>query len=105
MRGTIVYMLVDGRSCLKLNIRFSLLLRRRSHGNCGHAQVPYPNPINHVIVIDQENRSVDNLFGSNSPIISLSSGLDVSTTGQAYTIGKEEKERLLGSIHLHPAGI
>jgi phospholipase C len=29
------------------------------------AQITYPNPINHVIVIDQENRTTDNLFGSN----------------------------------------
>src|SRR5208282_3828765 len=32
------------------------------------AQIPYPNPINHVILIDQENRTVDNLLGSNSPL-------------------------------------
>ena len=31
------------------------------------AQITYPNPINHVIIIDQENRTTDNLFGSNSP--------------------------------------
>ncbi len=50
------------------------------------AQIPYPYPINHVIVIDQENRSVDNLFGSNSPNNQFYlPGLVFSTTGKAYT--------------------
>lgn len=51
------------------------------------AQIPYPNPIRHVIVIDQENRTIDNLFGSNSPSNRYYlPGLDVSTTGKAFTI-------------------
>jgi phospholipase C len=50
------------------------------------AQIPYPNPINHVIVIDQENRTIDNLFGSNSPANQYYlPGLNVATSGQAYT--------------------
>ena len=28
----------------------------------GHAQVPYPNPIKHVVLVIQENRTPDNLF-------------------------------------------
>ncbi len=93
MRGTIVHIAGSmGRSCLKLNIRFSLLLVVGVMATAAHAQVPYPNPINHVIVIDQENRSVDNLFGSNSPNNQFYlPGLDVSTTGQAYTIVKKKK--------------
>jgi phospholipase C len=56
------------------------------------AQITYPNPINHVIVIDQENRTVDNLLGSNSPSNQYYlPGLVVSTTGQAYTISKGKK--------------
>jgi len=56
------------------------------------AQITYPNPINHVIVIDQENRTLDNLFGSNSPGNQYYlPGLDVSTTGLAYTIVKGKK--------------
>jgi phospholipase C len=50
-------------------------------------QVPYPNPINHVIIIDQENRTVDNLLGSNSPSNPYYlPGLVTSTTGQAYVV-------------------
>jgi phospholipase C len=52
-------------------------------------QIPYPNPIKHVILIDQENRTVDNLFGSNSPANKYYlPGLVFSTTGQAYTVTK-----------------
>jgi len=48
------------------------------------AQIIYPNPINHVIVLDQENRTPDNLFGSNSPSNSYYlPTLDVSKTGLA----------------------
>jgi phospholipase C len=50
------------------------------------AQISYPNPIKHVILVDQENRTVDNLFGSNSPSNQYYlPGLVFSTTGQAYT--------------------
>ncbi len=56
------------------------------------AQITYPTPIKHVILIDQENRTVDNLFGSNSPSNQYYlPGLVVSTTGQAYTITKGKK--------------
>jgi phospholipase C len=56
------------------------------------AQIPYPNPINHVIVIDQENRTVDNLLGSNSPSNQYYlPGLVFSTTGNAYTITNRVK--------------
>jgi len=56
------------------------------------AQIPYPNPINHVIIIDQENRTIDNLFGSNSPKNKFYiPGLDVATSGQAYTLVNGKK--------------
>lgn len=56
------------------------------------AQITYPTPINHVIVVFQENRSVDNLFGSNSPSNPYYlPGLVFSTTGQAYTITNGKK--------------
>ena len=56
------------------------------------AQVPYPNPINHVIIIDQENRTVDNLFGSNSPANQYYlPGLEFATSGNAYTISNGKK--------------
>jgi phospholipase C len=52
-----------------------------------YAQIPASTPIRHVIVIDQENRTVDNLFGSNSSSNQYYlPGLHFSTTGQAYTI-------------------
>lgn len=51
------------------------------------AQVPYPNPIDHVVIIVQENRTVDNLFGSNSPANEYYlPDLVFSTTGKAYTV-------------------
>jgi phospholipase C len=57
---------------------------------CG--QISYPNPIRHVIIIDQENRTVDNLLGSNSPSNQYYlPGLVVSTTGQAHTITNGKK--------------
>jgi phospholipase C len=53
--------------------------------SCAVAQIPHPNPINHVIVIVQENRTVDNLFGSNSPSNQYYlPDLVFSTTGKAY---------------------
>jgi len=56
------------------------------------AQIPYPNPINHVIIIDQENRTLDNLLGSNSPSNPFYlPGLVFSTSGQAYTIVNGKK--------------
>jgi phospholipase C len=52
----------------------------------GFAQIQYPNPINHVVIIDQENRTTDNLLGSNSPSNPYYlPELDVSTTGSAHT--------------------
>jgi phospholipase C len=58
-------------------------------------QITYPTPINHVIVIDQENRSMDNLFGSNSPGNQFYlPGLNVSTTGQAYTFKNGKKTEI-----------
>jgi phospholipase C len=57
------------------------------------AQITYPNPINHVIIVYQENRSLDNLFGSNAPANQYYlPGLVVSTTGQAYTITDGKKK-------------
>jgi phospholipase C len=56
-------------------------------------QIPYPNPINHVIIIDQENRSLDNLLGSNSPSnLYYLPGLNVSRAGKAYTISNGVKQ-------------
>jgi phospholipase C len=56
------------------------------------AQIVYPTPINHVIIVDQENRTVDNLFGSNSPSnLYYLPGVDVSTTGLAYSRVKGKK--------------
>ena len=51
------------------------------------------SPINHIIVIDQENRSLDNLLGSNSPSNQYYlPGLDVSTTAKIYTIANGKKQ-------------
>ncbi len=56
------------------------------------AQIIYPNPINHVIIIDQENRTTDNLFGSNSPSNQYYlPGLVTATSGQAWTIVNGKK--------------
>lgn len=56
------------------------------------AQISYPNPINHVILVVQENRTVDNLLGSNSSSNQYYlPGLVFSTTGQAYTITSGKK--------------
>jgi len=56
------------------------------------AQITYPNPINHVIIIDQENRTIDNLFGSNSTNNKYYlPGLDVVTDGKAYTLVNKKK--------------
>jgi phospholipase C len=56
------------------------------------AQIVYPNPINHVIVIDQENRTIDNLFGSNSAANQYYlPGLVFSTSGRAYKIVQGKK--------------
>jgi len=49
-----------------------------------------------------ENRSVDNLSAAILRIISLSSGLGCLHHWSGIHHCKEEKERLLGSIHLHP---
>ena len=50
------------------------------------AQITYPTPINHVIIIDQENRTIDNLFGSNSAKNQYYlPGLAVATSGNAWT--------------------
>jgi phospholipase C len=54
-------------------------------GASAFAQIQYPNPINRVVIIDQENRTVDNLLGSNSPAnLYYLPGLNFSTTGLAY---------------------
>jgi phospholipase C len=59
---------------------------------CAAAQISYPNPINHVIVIDQENRTIDNLFGSNSPKNKYYlPGLDFATSGQVWNLVNGKK--------------
>ena len=56
------------------------------------AQITYPTPINHVIVVYQENRTVDNLFGSNASTHKYYlPGLVFSKTGQAYKITNGKK--------------
>jgi phospholipase C len=56
------------------------------------AQIIYPTPIKHVIVVDQENRTTDNLFGSNSPSNQYYlPGLVFATSGQAYTTTNGKK--------------
>jgi phospholipase C len=56
------------------------------------AQITYPTPIKHVIVVDQENRTTDNLFGSNSPSNQYYlPGLVFATSGQAYTTTNGKK--------------
>jgi len=55
------------RSLIEANDRILLARRGRTYSNGRQCSGSLSNPINHVIVIDQENRSVDNLFGSNSP--------------------------------------
>jgi phospholipase C len=70
---------------MKLSTCFSLLLAA-TLTSTAFSQIQYPNPVTHVIVIDQENRTVDNLFGSNSPSNQYYlPGLNFSTTGMAYT--------------------
>jgi hypothetical protein len=54
--------------------------------------IPYPNPINHVIIIDQENRTTDNLFGSNSPGNQYYlRGLVFATSGTAWKLSNGKK--------------
>jgi len=56
------------------------------------AQITYPNPINHVIIVDQENRTVDNLFGSNAASNQYYlPGLVFATSGEAWIQGKDGK--------------
>jgi len=58
------------------------------------AQVPYPNPIKHVIVVIQENRTPDNLFGANSPSNQYyipGADLAPNNQGQAYNIVNGKK--------------
>jgi phospholipase C len=68
-------------------VKFRLLLFAVFVSAAAFGQIPYPNPINHVVIVYQENRSLDNLFGSNSPKNRYNlPGLDFSTTGKAYKI-------------------
>jgi phospholipase C len=56
------------------------------------ATIPYPNPINHVIIIDQENRTIDNLLGSNAPANQYYlPGLVFATSGKAWTLVNGKK--------------
>jgi len=71
---------------MKFATCFSLLLAAGFGATAAFGQIPYPNPVNHVVVIVQENRTLDNLFGSNSPSNQYYlPGLVFSTTGQAHT--------------------
>lgn len=56
------------------------------------AQIPYPNPINHVIIIDQENRTTDNLFGSNAPANQYYlPGLITATSGKGWILSNGKR--------------
>jgi phospholipase C len=71
---------------------FSLLFLAALASTAAFSQIPYPNPIKHVVIIYQENRTVDNLFGSNNPLNKYNlPGLVVSTSGKAYTIVNGKK--------------
>ena len=82
---------------MQASLRRNLLLLMVTVVVCGFgatlsAQITYPNPINHVIIIDQENRTIDNQFGSNSPSNKYYlPGLDFATSGQAYTLVNKKK--------------
>jgi len=77
---------------VKHTFRFLPVLVAGLVATAAWAQITYPTPIQHVILIDQENRTVDNLFGSNSPSNKYYlPGLVFSTTGQAYTITQGKK--------------
>jgi phospholipase C len=72
---------------MKFSAWFSLVITTGAAAPIAFAQMPYPNPINHVIIVYQENRTVDNLFGSNSPANTYYlPDLVFSTTGRGYTI-------------------
>jgi phospholipase C len=51
---------------MKLTTWISLLLTAGLTSTLALAQISYPNPITHVIIVDQENRTIDNLLGSNA---------------------------------------
>jgi phospholipase C len=58
-----------------------------------HAQIQYPNPIQHVVIIVQENRTPDNLFGSNSPANQYYiQGGDLASSGLAYSGSGSKKK-------------
>lgn len=72
---------------MKTHTLFSLLLVGALGSSAAFGQISRSNPINHVVIIYQENRTVDNLFGSNNPKNKYNlPGLAVSTAGQAYNI-------------------
>jgi phospholipase C len=78
---------------VKFALRFWWLLVVALTATAACAQIPYPNPINHVIVIDQENRTLDNLFGSNSPSNQFYlPGLVSSTIGRAHVMVNGHKQ-------------
>lgn len=70
-----------------MKVSWLLLVLSALAGTPVFGQIPYPNPVHRVVIIDQENRTVDNLFGSNSPSNPYYlPQLDVSTTGEGYTL-------------------
>ncbi len=77
---------------MKHAFRFLAVLVAGFVATAACAQIKYPTPIKHVIVVDQENRSMDNLLGSNSPSNQYYlPGLDVATSGLAYTTTNGKK--------------
>ena len=81
-----------GKGQLKKTFRFPLAVVVELAAAVAGGQIIYPNPINHVIIIDQENRTIDNLFGSNSPSNHFYlPGLDVATSGKAWMLSNGKK--------------
>lgn len=71
---------------MRLPACFLLLFVAGFAADAAFGQGPSSNPINHVVLIVQENRTIDNLFGSNSPSNQYYlPGLVFSTTGLAHT--------------------
>ena len=90
---------------MKRSFRFLAALVAGFVATAACAQITYPNPIRHIIVVDQENRSMDNLMGSNAPSNQYYlPGLDVATSGQAYTTTNGEEECVHGAVGPDPAG-
>jgi phospholipase C len=86
---------------MKSTISLIVLIIVEVAATSAFGQIQYPNPINHVVIIDQENRTVDNLLGSNSPANPYYlPGLVFSTTGLAHT--NSDGRKSVFSVQLVP---